>query len=432
LIAAVLFPFAAAVVIGLITMWPGDAPPHQRSGLGFDQQTHDGRVTRYEELSCALADAEIFGEALDGPARTPTGESPPDPPENSPTTAGGPGPDGDDGICHRASITVTEGPDRGLVFTEIVRPDQPLRFSVGQGVVLAYAPNAPEGLRYSAIDVHRGPPMLLLAGLFAVAVIAVGRLRGLTALIALAIGFAVMSFFVLPAILHGSDPLLVAVVGGSTIMFVALYLCHGVSARTSVAVIGTLSSVALIGALGSVFVAWAHLTGATSDEVGLIHALYPDIDIRGLLLAGFIIGSLGVLDDVTVTQTSVVWELKQANPGMTARRLYGAGMRIGRDHIASTVNTLVLAYAGAALPLLLLFSIADHGIAEVASSEVVAEEIARTLVGSIGLVASVPLTTALAAILAATDHGHGRRAAGRSHEQGSPKRGNRRGRHRER
>lgn len=281
-------------------------------------------------------------------------------------------------------------------------------------MVLAYAPNAPEDLRYSVIDVRRGPPMLLLAGLFAVAVIVVGRLRGLTALIALAISFAVLSFFILPAILHGSDPLLVAVVGGSAIMFVALYLCHGISARTSVAVVGTLVSLSLIGVLGSLFIGWAHLTGNTSDETGLVHALYPDIELHGLLLAGFIIGSLGVLDDVTVTQTSAVWELKQADPTMTARRLYRAGIRIGRDHIASTVNTLVLAYAGAALPLMLLFSIARRDVLDVATSEIVAEEIARTLVGSIGLVASVPVTTALAAILAAADHGRpGKGGAGK-------------------
>lgn len=295
---------------------------------------------------------------------------------------------------------MTTGADRGRLVTEVVRPEQLRRFTVGQGVVLAYSPEAPEDLRYSVVDVHRGPPMLLLAGLFAAAVILVGRLRGLTALIALAISFAVLSFFILPAILHGSNPLLVAVVGGSAIMFVALYLCHGVSTRTSVAVVGTLVSLSLIGLLGSLFIGWTHLTGNTSDETGLVHVLYPDIDIRGLLLAGFIIGSLGVLDDVTVTQTSAVWELKQAAPTMSARRLYRAGIRIGRDHIASTVNTLVLAYAGAALPLLLLFSIARRDVLDVASSEIVAQEIARTLVGSIGLVASVPVTTALAAVLA--------------------------------
>ncbi|MFJ8739457.1 YibE/F family protein [Embleya sp. NPDC127516] len=424
LVAAVLIPFAAAVVVGLVMLWPGSTPAHPRTGVGFDQETRDGRVTKVEELPCARADAEAFAGAA-GPSAPDAASDPPgsadghaappgDPaaepggvpwPPPSPGASTAPGSGAARADCHRATIEVTSGADKGRSVTELVRPTELRRFSVGQGVVLAYAPNAPEDLRYSVIDVRRGPPMLLLAGLFAVAVIVVGRLRGLTALIALAISFAVLSFFILPAILHGSDPLLVAVVGGSAIMFVALYLCHGISARTSVAVVGTLVSLSLIGVLGSLFIGWAHLTGNTSDETGLVHALYPDIELHGLLLAGFIIGSLGVLDDVTVTQTSAVWELKQADPTMTARRLYRAGIRIGRDHIASTVNTLVLAYAGAALPLMLLFSIARRDVLDVATSEIVAEEIARTLVGSIGLVASVPVTTALAAILAAADHG---------------------------
>lgn len=186
-------------------------------------------------------------------------------------------------------------------------------------------------------------------------------------------------------------------------MLIALYMCHGLTARTSVAVIGTLISLLLIGLLGSLFIDWASLTGNTDDSTGLIHGLYPHIDMSGLLLAGVIIGSLGVLDDVTVTQTSAVWELHQADPTMGARKLYRAGIRIGRDHIASVVNTLVLAYAGAALPLLLLFSIAQSSVGTVANSELVAEEIVRTLVGSIGLVASVPVTTVLAALVVSAD-----------------------------
>ncbi|MFI1383980.1 YibE/F family protein [Embleya sp. NPDC020886] len=410
LVAAVLIPFATAVLVGLVVLWPGGTPPHPRTGAGFDQETRDGRVTKVEELPCAQADAEVFAGPTDAGGTLGTDEHPggipwPPPPLGASGAPHAPNTPAAPADCRRATIEVTSGADRGRRFTELLRPDQPRRFSVGQGVVLAYSPGAPEDLRYSVIDVRRGPPMLLLAGLFAVAVIVVGRLRGLTALIALAISFAVLSFFILPAILHGSDPLLVAVVGGSAIMFVALYLCHGLSTRTSVAVVGTLVSLSLIGVLGSLFIGWAHLTGNTSDETGLVHAMYPDIELHGLLLAGFIIGSLGVLDDVTVTQTSAVWELKQADPTMTARRLYRAGIRIGRDHIASTVNTLVLAYAGAALPLMLLFSIARRDVLDVATSEIVAEEIARTLVGSIGLIASVPVTTALAAILAAADHG---------------------------
>jgi uncharacterized membrane protein len=374
-IAAVLVPFAAAVVAGLIVLWPGGVPAHERTGVGFDQQTQSGQVVKLVSLKCSEANA-------------------------------GSGASGDTSVCKRATIEVTSGKDKGRTFTEIVQPTQSRQYSLNQKVVLAYAPKAPKDLQYSVTDVDRAFPMYLLAGLFALAVIAIGRMRGLLALIALVISFGILSLFILPAILRGDPPLLVAIVGSSAIMLIALYMCHGLNARTSVAVIGTLCSLFLIGVLGSVFIAWSHLTGNTSDETGTIHALYPNIEIRGLLLAGVIIGSLGVLDDVTVTQTSAVWELKEADPTAGWRKLYGAAMRIGRDHIASVVNTLVLAYAGAALPLLLLFSIASRSVLGVAGSELVAEEIVRTLVGSIGLVASVPLTTVLAALVVSADRGN--------------------------
>ncbi|MGK5641560.1 YibE/F family protein, partial [Streptomyces sp. URMC 126] len=326
----------------------------------------------------------------------PRGEAPP--PGAAP---GAPAPAS--GPCRSAVIEVASGPDKGRTFTEIVPPGASRQYTVGQRVVLAYAPKAPENLRYSVTDVDRDLPVGLLAGLFAVAVVAIGRLRGVFALVALVISFGVLTLFILPAVLQGSDPLLVAVVGGSAIMLIALYLCHGLTARTSVAVLGTLTSLLVIGLLGSWFIDWARLTGNTDDQTGLVHGLYPGIETQGLLLAGIIIGSLGVLDDVTVTQTSAVWELKEANRSASWRELYGAAMRIGRDHIASVVNTLVMAYAGASLPLLLLFSIADSGVGRVATSEIVAEEIVRTLVGSIGLVLSVPVTTLLAALVVSAD-----------------------------
>ncbi|CAM5553813.1 hypothetical protein SALBM311S_01140 [Streptomyces alboniger] len=256
------------------------------------------------------------------------------------------------GTCKEATIRVDTGKDKGRTFTEIVQPDQSRQLHEGEKVVVAYEPSAPRDLQYSVADVDRKFPMALLAGIFALAVVVVGRLRGVMALVALAVSFLVLTLFVLPAILQGSNPLLVAVVGASAIMLIALYMCHGLSARTSVAVLGTLVSLLLIGILGSEFIGWAALTGNTDDNTGLIHGLYPSIDMSGLLLAeAVIIGSLGVLDDVTVTQTSAVWELHEANPSMGWRGLYRAGMRIGRDHIASVVNTLVLAYARRRAPL---------------------------------------------------------------------------------
>ncbi|MCX3058534.1 YibE/F family protein [Streptomyces beihaiensis] len=363
-IAAILVPFSVAVAVGLVALWPDGTPPHQRSGVGFDRQTQQATVVRVDKADC-------------------TG--------TSGTT------------CADATVRVDSGKDKGRRFTEVVQPDSPRQLHQGQRVIVSYAPDAPENLQYSVSDVNRKFPITLLAGIFALVVVAVGRMRGVLALVALAVSFLVLTFFVLPATLQGSNPLIVAVVGASAMMLIALYISHGLSARTSVAVLGTLVSLLLTGLLGSVFIGWSALTGNADENTGLIHGLYPGIDMSGLLLAGVIIGSLGVLDDVTVTQTSAVWELHEANPTMGWRGLYRSAIRIGRDHIASVVNTLVLAYAGAALPLLLLFSIARSSVVDVANSELVAEEIVRTLVGSIGLVASVPVTTALAALVVSAD-----------------------------
>ncbi|MFD9817890.1 YibE/F family protein [Streptomyces violascens] len=385
-IAAVLIPFSTAVLVGLVVLWPGGAPAHQRTGVGFDRQTQQAKVIKVDKVDCKSVNA---GQT------TSNGDTS--------TAEGQQARNAQRGLCGKATVEVTSGKEKGRTFTEIVQPDSPRQLHAGQGVIVAYAPDAPHDLQYSVTDVNRRLPMALLAGIFALAVVVVGRLRGVMALVALVVSFAVLTLFILPAVLQGSNPLLVAVVGASAIMLIALYMCHGLSARTSVAVLGTLVSLMLIGLLGSLFIGWASLTGNTDDNTGLIHGLYPNIDMSGLLLAGVIIGSLGVLDDVTVTQTSAVWELHEANPTMGPRGLYRAGIRIGRDHIASVVNTLVLAYAGAALPLLLLFSIAQSSVGTVANSELVAEEIVRTLVGSIGLVASVPLTTALAALVVSAD-----------------------------
>lgn len=369
-----------------MVLWPGGAPSHERTGVGFDRQTQQATVTKIDQVDCKSVNASS-GSATDGTS----------------AAGGSSAQSGAGGECKKATVRIDTGKDKGRTFTEIVQPDQSRQLHRSEKVVVAYEPSAPKDLQYSVTDANRKLPLTLLAVIFAVVVVVIGRMRGIMALVALAISFVILNFFILPAILQGSNPLLVAVVGSSAIMLIALYMCHGLSARTSVAVVGTLLSLVLIGLLGSVFIDWAVLTGNTDDSTGLIHGLYPSIDMSGLLLAGVIIGSLGVLDDVTVTQTSAVWELHEANPTMGWRGLYRAGIRIGRDHIASVVNTLVLAYAGAALPLLLLFSIAQSSVGTVANSELVAEEIVRTLVGSIGLVAAVPVTTALAALVVAAD-----------------------------
>jgi uncharacterized membrane protein len=297
-------------------------------------------------------------------------------------------------------MTDGRAPNREVRLIVPNEPSSP-RFAAGDKVVLAYAGGNPlEGQSYQLVDFQRTTPLAVLAALFALAVLILGRWQGIKALVALGLSFGVLVLFVLPSIIAGQNPLLVAVAGAGVIMFLVLYLTHGLSARTSTAVLGTVVSLALIGGLGTLFSATAKLTGLDEETATLIGTLGHGIDARGLLLAGVVIGALGVLDDVTVTQTSAIWELRAANPLLSARELYAAGMRIGRDHVSSAVNTLVMAYAGAALPVLLYSSISGVGLGGILTSQSIAQEVVRTLVGSIGLVAAVPITTAIAAIVA--------------------------------
>jgi len=264
-------------------------------------------------------------------------------------------------------------------------------------VVLGFTEEADPGSQYYLADFQRRSPLLVLTALFVLAVVVLGRRRGLRALLALAFTMAVLVWFLIPAVLEGDSPVAVAVVASAAIVIVNLYLSHGNNLHTTTAVVGTLASLALIGVLATVFVGATHLTGLGTEEATFLQAASARINLEGLLLAGIIIGSLGVLDDVTVTQASAVWQLHQADPSMAPADLYRSALHIGRDHIASTVNTLVLAYAGASLPLLILLVQANRRVSDVLTGEVVASEIVRTLVGSVGLVASVPITTALAA-----------------------------------
>ncbi|GAB3879495.1 hypothetical protein GCM10029964_031960 [Kibdelosporangium lantanae] len=303
------------------------------------------------------------------------------------------------------TVKLSDGPASGKEITKR-EPNEPstTRYTVGDRIVLAFSGGNPaDGNAYRISDYQRGLPLALLALLFALAVLVLGRYRGLAALVALGLSFVVLLMFVLPAILAGENPLLVAVAGAGLIMFIALYVTHGFSARTSTAVLGTMISLVVIGGLGALFTAVTRLTGLDEDTAQLLGSLGHGLDTRGLLLAGLVIGALGVLDDVTVTQASAVWELRRANPSLTRGELYAAGLRIGRDHVGSAVNTLVMAYAGAALPVLLFSYLSGAGLGTVLGSQSIAQEIVRTLVGSIGLVACVPVTTFVAAVVASRE-----------------------------
>ncbi|MGQ0521306.1 MAG: YibE/F family protein [Actinomycetota bacterium] len=306
----------------------------------------------------------------------------------------------DDGVrCTEVTVVPSEGQDEGTaVELELAEGPGTPKVVEGDKVVLGFTPDAPPGNQYYLSDFQRRSPMLVLAALFVFSVVVLGRMRGVRALVGLSITLFTLVAFLIPAVLEGRNAVAVAVVAASAILLINLYLTHGMTLATTTAVVGTLASLGLIGLLAVVFVAVTHLTGIGTEEASFLQAASTRVNLEGLLLGGIIIGSLGVLDDVTVTQSSAVWELHLANPGMPPAGLYRAALRIGRDHVASTVNTLVLAYAGASLPLLILLVEANRRVSDVLTGEVVASEVVRTLVGSVGLVASVPITTALAAV----------------------------------
>ncbi|MEM9042270.1 MAG: YibE/F family protein [Actinomycetota bacterium] len=297
--------------------------------------------------------------------------------------------------CTQLTIVPDEGAFAGERLDWQIDPSTPI--DDGDDVLVLIDQGVDGTLLISFFDFPRSTSMLLLVLLFVVAILVLGGWRGLGAIAGLAASLVVIVGFTLPAVLDGRSSVLVALVSASVIAYLALFLAHGPTAATATALLSSLASLAITGGLAWLFVVSSSLTGLADESVGFLDALGSEIDPRGLLLAGIIIGSLGVLDDVTVTQVSAVWELHRGDPAQTWRQLYARGLRIGRDHISSTVNTLFLAYAGAAMPLLLLFREAGQSVGSVLTREVVATEVIRALVGSIGLIASVPISTLLAA-----------------------------------
>lgn len=251
---------------------------------------------------------------------------------------------------------------------------------------------------YEVSGVVRNLPLAVIALIFAGVVIGVGRLRGVFALIALGVAAWVLLGFVLPALITGGPALLIGLVGSTAIMFVTLFFVHGANMRTTSALIGTLAGVVIISAVSWVSVRVTRLSGLGDEASGLLSGMVSEIDFRGLLTASILIAGLGVLNDVTITQASSVWELRAAAPQMSRREIYARAMRIGRDHIASTVYTVFFAYAGAALSALILLYLYNRPVLSLLTQEDIAIEIVRTLAGSIGLVLSVPITTAVAAL----------------------------------
>jgi uncharacterized membrane protein len=368
--------------IALIALWPGDVNAPVSEGLAADTERAEVESVTY-------------------------GACPP------PQT----------GQCGEAEVTLQTGPDAGETTTLILgatglepelEPGDQLRVTgsepppvttTGPSRDLPASPGAEPtpsapGATYTLADFERRTPMLWLAIAFTGLVVAFGRLRGALSLLGLAISLVVILAFVVPAILDGSPALAVAIVGSLAVMLVTISLAHGWGAKSLAAMLGTTVSLALVALLALAFTNLTHLTGLSSEEATILLRGGAGISLEGLLLAGIVIAALGVLDDVTVSQASTVLALRSANPALGVRELYARALRVGQDHVSATVNTLVLAYVGASLPVLLIISSGELGLTDALNTELIAKEVVGTLVGSIGLIAAVPVTTALAALLA--------------------------------
>ncbi len=394
---------AVAVVIGAIVLWP--AQRQHEVPVQFQSSAPDGRLATVT----GTVIAQTRAACLDKAAGTVFGGAA----QITPTR---------DGPCIQSTVRITSGKDAdantlvevptnraqsgtapGAVAQKLsaeqldhVQPGQP-DLSLGDRIRLVVSPGADGASSYAFYDYSRGTSTIVWALLFVAGIVLVAAWRGLRSLIGLIIAFAVLLGFTLPAILDGKSPVAVAITSSAAILLIVIYLAHGISLRTSAALLGTLASLGVAALLSYLSVTTMHITGLSGEQTTNLQVYQNGISTNGILLAGFIIGALGVLNDVTITQASAVFEL--AGGGRSRRASFAAAMRVGRDHIASTVYTLVFAYAGSALPLLLLFSVAGQSFSSLATTDTVAVELARSFVGGIAIAMSVPLTTAIAVAL---------------------------------
>ena len=312
----ILIPIAIWTMIALIVMWPDDISTHIRKDVSTASAEGltlpEGRVTAIAVSSC---------DGMEG--------SVPD----------------DSSTCATLSVQVDEGPEQGQTFDV---PIQAARYAsgveIGTQVVLYRVPGVDGIPNYSFAEFERGTPLLVITLIFVAAVVAVARLRGLLALVGLGFAAFILVKFMFPALVAGANPILVGLVGGSAIMFVVLYAAHGFSARTTTALIGTLFGLGLSAGFGWIATRWAHLTGVTGEDDYVLSATAPDLKLVSVVVCATIVAGLGVLNDVTITQASAVWELADGSDDHS--RLFSRAMRIGRDHIASTVYTIAFATAG--------------------------------------------------------------------------------------
>ncbi len=292
-----------------------------------------------------------------------------------------------------------QGKEVAIEHGGLLAQDGPQAVRVGDTVVVAKTSALGEET-YTITDHYRLPFLGMIVLVFFALVAVLGRRHGVASLLGLALSVVVIAKGIIPYVAGGGSPLLACIAGALVIVLVSLYLAHGFNRRTTIALVGTLATLALAVAGAYLSVTFARLFGIGTEEVvSLQLGPLAGVDFRGLLLGGIILGALGVLDDITTAQAAVVDELHEANPKLGAKELYRRAYSVGREHIASLVNTLFLAYAGVSLPLFLIFYInsANYPLWTMLNSELIADEVVRTLVGSAALVLAVPITTWLAA-----------------------------------
>jgi len=303
----------------------------------------------------------------------------------------------------RVLVEITGGAQKGqrveILHGEMAMLTEGARVRAGDRVLLEHEAG-PDGELFYITDFVRWPALLGLTLLFAAAAVVVGRWVGFRALISMGLSVLALAGFIIPGIVSGNDPLMVCIIGSLLLMTASLYLVYGWTWKTHVALAGLTISLVVTGLLAVLFARWGHLAGFGSEEASyLVHLGQMQLDLRGVLLGGIVVGAVGVLDDVAVNQASATFELKRANPRLEWAELFRHSMVIGRDHIVSMTNTLLLAYAGASLPLFLLMASLDIPLAQTLNREFLAEEVVRTLVGSLGLILAVPVTSLLAGLV---------------------------------
>lgn len=376
ILTALIVPVLLAIIIGIVALYSpkpiGDA---QQDWSEQAPNRFSGQVTGLNGEKCLIAGLKIPKGAAD-----PTNGLP----ERQPL------------VC----VKVLEGQWKGKVVPVRVPEESRSAIRIGTAVWMIYDTDAmATGTPFLFTDIKRGNALAIMGLLYVIIVVAVAGKRGFLALLGLAASTLVIVFFILPSLMAGKPPMLVTLVGVGAIMFLSVYLAHGITIRTTTALLGT-----LLGLIVTVLLAYAGtraagLSGASDEDALILGTQLPALGLPSLFICGIVVAGLGALNDVTITQASAVWELDETDPQMPRRKLFSRAMRIGRDHIASTVYTLAFAYVGTALPTLILAMLSQRPFLELLTVSQIAEEIVRTLVASIGLVLAIPATTAVGTFL---------------------------------